>query len=191
MMKTSFPVSFKDCVDVMRHFPALRIAYIFVMLSVPIVMLMNYMTISRPANLEIAESTAQLSDLNRESFIYLLVAGVLLTILAHSIMKGIEKILALRLLRNIQKRGASELLIGLDEERSSFVLGESQSRQPINGELRVISTPNKYIFFKGIGLQPLMFFLPKHGRAEHEETVRSMIEFVSKQENVTVKERKK
>jgi hypothetical protein len=177
IVQTTFPVSLKDCVDVIKNFPAFRFSYFFVMLLVPALLIYNYITISIPAN--------------QDSLIDLLILCVVFLIAVHIIMKGMERILALRLQRKLKKTGASHLHVGVDKDTLEFVLGKKQNRRPITPKYVVISTPRKYLFYEGKGVKPLMFFLPKKGSADHEKVVSEIIEIVHKQEKISLKERKK
>ncbi|MCA1054338.1 hypothetical protein LCM10_05005 [Rossellomorea aquimaris] len=174
----------------MRNLSAFRIAYWFVMISVPIVYFINYLRLSRPANVKVAETAAQLHQLNKESFIDMMIAAGIFLILAHLLMKLLEKIIGTKLYWKFTKSGATHLLVGVDKEKGDFVLGEDQKRVPITDAFIVVSTPNNYLFYKGRSLNPLMFFLPKRGSDSHDEVVKEMIEAV-RRENVTMKERKK
>jgi hypothetical protein len=177
IIQTTFPVSLKDCVDVIRNFPAFRFSYFFVMLLQPVLLIYNYITISIPAN--------------QDSLINLFILCVVFLIAVHFIMKGMQRILALRLYRTLKKSGASHLHVGVDKDTLEFVLGKKQNRRPITPKYVVISTPKKYLFYEGKGVKPIMFFLPKKGSSDHEKAVNEIIEIVHKQEKIPLKERKK
>ncbi|OIU66433.1 hypothetical protein [Rossellomorea aquimaris] len=177
VIQTKFQVSLKDCIDVIRNFPAFRFSYFFILLLVPVVLIFNYITISIPAN--------------QDSLINLIILCVIFLIGVHILMKGMEKVLAIRLYRTLKKSGASQLIVGIDKQTLEFVLGAKQNRQTINKKYVVISTPKKYLFYEGKGVKPLMFFLPKRGSAAHEQVVNEIIEIVHKQEKVPLKERKR
>lgn len=177
IVQTNFPVSLKDCIDVIRNFPAFRFSYFFVLLLVPVVLIFNYININIPAN--------------QDSLIDIFIIGVIFLIVVHLLMKGMEKVLAIRLYRTFKKSGASQLLVGIDKGTLEFVLGEKQNRRPISQKFVLISTPEKYLFYEGKGIKPLMFFLPKKGTTAHEEIVKEIIEVVHKQKNIPLKERKK
>ncbi|QTC41470.1 hypothetical protein I7V34_20875 [Bacillus sp. V3] len=177
IVETKFPFSLKDCIDVIRNFPAFRFSYFFIILFVPMVLIYNYITISIPAK--------------QDSLINLVILCVVFLIAVHFIMKGMEKILSLRLYRTLKKSGASHLHVGVDRDTLEFVLGEKKNRRPINQKYVVVSTPKKYIFYEGKGVKPLMFFLPKRGTAAHEEVVNEIIDVVHKQAMIPLLVRKK
>lgn len=190
IVQTKFPVSKKDSMEIMRNLPFFRISYLFVIISIPIVYLISYLTISRPANLKIAETASQLNKLNKESFIYMTIAGIIFLLFALLIMKLLEKVIGMRFYKNFKKSGASHLLVGIDMKNSNFILGEDKKRYPITDEFKLVSTPNNYIFYKGKSPKPLMFFLPKRGNDLHEEVLKEILITVQK-ENISIKERKK
>ncbi|WP_223701849.1 hypothetical protein [Sutcliffiella deserti] len=184
-------VTLNDCVQMMRHNPATRFGYWLLVLSFPLPGIFGYY-LARDAIVESATSAKHLAKLNNDYILLTIIISIAWLALIIFSWRFVEKYLGSTMYETHKKKNAMFLNILFDKDSRKFIFnGRDKEKYKNNPKIKIIATPDNYIFYLGRGLYPGKLFLPKNRVESQTLITQEIIRILDKEENISIKHKKK